>query len=120
MNSEQRELVDLLRALGRWEHDDHSLGTDAADEIERLLERIDRITAAHLSSVSENERLRFRLDEAEKIIESLRLESLAMEQKLEAALSDEQNRLASKCEELQKETESLREEIERLKKESEG
>jgi len=30
------KLTDQLRTLSRSEHDDHSIGTDAADEIERL------------------------------------------------------------------------------------
>lgn len=35
------DLVERLRALARNEHDDASIGTEAADEIERLTDALD-------------------------------------------------------------------------------
>ena len=38
-------IIEALRALGRYEHDDHSLGPDAADEIEHLRAEVERLKA---------------------------------------------------------------------------
>lgn len=43
VTSRMSDLTRLLRALSRHEHNDHSLGDDAADEIEELREFVDEV-----------------------------------------------------------------------------
>jgi len=40
------DLIERLRSMARFEHDDHSIGSEAADEIERLLDQRDSMLAA--------------------------------------------------------------------------
>jgi len=42
---ENDDLVRSLRAMSRYEHDDLSIGNDAADEIERLRNEVISLTA---------------------------------------------------------------------------
>ena len=55
---ELADLIDLLRALSRHEHDDHSVGEEAADELEDYGDRLDaleRATAKLIDMVADPE-----------------------------------------------------------------
>ena len=43
------ELIERLRALSRFEHSDCTIGDEAADEIEQLLDRIESAPVAYVT-----------------------------------------------------------------------
>jgi len=84
--SDNDDLIKALEAMGRFEHDDLSLGTEAAEALTSLQERVDVLKTllkdakwnvdyfvqAHKEEQNENVDLRKKIEELEAIIKKLK------------------------------------------------